>query len=468
MTAVTEQVATALDRARLLDDERAARLAAEQAQRRLDVLARASEVLSGSLDEPAVLDRLAGLLVPGYTDWLVVLLTDDDDRLEPCLSVHADPAQAAQAAALTTTEPLTLAGGSPAAQVFRSQQPLSTGNVRPYLQQTPGDVAGLAARLEVGAGMLVPMLAQGRSIGVLSLVNSPQRAPIPARDQALILDLAGRAGSALANARLFGQRSQMAQRLQASLLPDRLPDLAGLALAARYLAAEQAAEVGGDFYDAFALTPGAYALVIGDVAGRGVDAAGLTGLARASLRALPADLNPADSLARLNSLLLPRTGPERFVTAAYLRLQLHDDHDDHDDKRSGGRRGGVGLHAVLARAGHPPPLLLRADGTVQPVGVPGPLLGVFDSIDPDQTRLRLDPGDVLLLYTDGVIEAHGPDGLYGEQRLVALLARHAGHSAQEIVDTVHNDVLAYRTGGADDLAVLAVQVLPPTRNIEKP
>jgi PAS domain S-box-containing protein len=439
------QCATALDRARLHAAERAARAEAERGRERLALLARASDLLSASLDEAEVLDRLVQLIIPEWSDWLVVLLPDGRGRLVPRVSVHADPTWATLAG-IAGSAPLPVDGEVPASLVFRTGQQLYTDDVRPYLVApgTPPAVAALAERMGPSPGLLVPMVVRGRVIGVLSLVDTSGRVGTLGRDLDLFADLARRAGVALDNARLYGQRTRVAARLQESLLPERLPVVPGVEVAVRYATAEEAVDVGGDFYDLVALAGGDHFVVVGDVAGRGVDAAAVTGLARHTLRAFAQERSPALALARLNEILHGQDAGERFVTAVAGRLT----------------RTPVGLEARLARAGHTHPLLVRADGRVEIVLSEGALLGAFPDVLPEETRHELRAGDTLLLYTDGITESRHGDELFGEERLVTAAAGAAGAGAEVLVETVLAAVEAFRTAPAeDDTALLALHVL---------
>lgn len=453
LEAVAGQCAAALDRARRLDTERAARAAAETAQDRLALLARASAVVAAAADEDRLLSDLADLLAP-LCSWTSMLLPDERGRLVRRQVRAADPAQAELATELVGQVVWPLHPADPRAVALDTGRParLDITDLAPLLAFGDRRLAARLGRLPLAELLAVPLLARGQVLGVLGVWRTSDQPPFGAADVELLGDVAARAGTALDNLRVLAARTRVAAALQASLLPERLPSVPGVELAARYLPAEQAAEVGGDFYDAFPLGVDEYALVIGDVSGRGVDAAGLTGLARSTLHALPTDLGPAATLSRLNTLLLARTGPERFLTAAYLRLHLHPDR----------------IKVTVCSAGHPLPLLVRADATVTPVGKPGPLLGLLDTVTLSESSVRLAAGDNLLLYTDGVVEAHGADGLFGEDRLTGLLAGTAGQPAARLVDTVQQAVLAYRTGGPDDLALLALRVLPPTRPGQRP
>ena len=253
---------------------------------------------------------------------------------------------------------------------------------------------------------------------------------------------------AAAEAREAGERfASLARTLQESLLPPHLPDVPGLEVAARYLPAGTGVEVVGDFYDVFQTGESTWAVVIGDVCGNGVEAAKVTALARYTIRAAAiGDRAPAHVLRLLNQAVL-RQHPdsERFITATYLSLA----------QRHGAVRG------VLSCAGHPPALLRTADGRVAPVGVGGMILGAFEEVALTDTRFELRPGDVLVLYTDGVLEARpaGGEDLYGEERLVDLLAGLGGRSAAAVAEAVERDVVAFRGDRpGDDTAVLVVRV----------
>ncbi len=447
VTDQTERVEAERERARLHEAERAARAAAEQAQARLDLLARASDLLGRSLDEGDVLAQLARLVVPDLADWLVVLMPDGRGRLVPRLSVHAGAASAAmaEAEAVGGSAALPIASDVPAATVFRSGRPLHTGDVRPYLLApgTPASIGALHDVLGPSPGLLVPMVVRGRSVGVLSLVNTTGRADTLGADLELFADLARRAGVALDNARLFGQRTLIAARLQQSLLPERLPAVPGVEVAVRYATAEEAVDVGGDFYDLVAISPREHVVVVGDVSGRGVDAATVTGLARHTLRAVAHELSPARALARLGDVLHAQEAGERFVTAVVARLE---------------RTGPTALEVTLARGGHTYPVLVRASGDVSVLRSEGQLLGAFPGAVPQELVELLGPGDALVLYTDGITESRGHDELFGEERLAAVAAAHAAAGAEEMADAVLAAADAFRTGPAeDDVALLVLR-----------
>ncbi|MBT8224376.1 MAG: SpoIIE family protein phosphatase, partial [Dactylosporangium sp.] len=307
-------------------------------------------------------------------------------------------------------------------------------------------LARTRSRMPSGPAVAVPLVARGETVGVLTLVDAEGCRPLEAEDEQILADVGRRVGAALDNLRLLAIRTRVAARLQESLLPQRLPAVSQAELAVRYLTGDDGADVGGDFYDAFPLGADEYAFVIGDVSGRGADAAGLTGLARATLRALDASVGPAGALARLNELLIGRSDGERFLTAAYLRI---------------GPRTETGATATVCLAGHPRPVVVGPTGAIRWVGTPGTLLGVFDQPPLTDQTVRLSPGDTVLLYTDGVIEAKGPEGLFGEDRLAAVLAPLAGRSAEDVVTDIERAILEYRDSASDDTALLALRLLSP-------
>jgi sigma-B regulation protein RsbU (phosphoserine phosphatase) len=233
----------------------------------------------------------------------------------------------------------------------------------------------------------------------------------------------------------------LARTLQQTLIPPAPPSIPGLDVAAAYRPAGAGDEVGGDFYDVFQVSPGEWVVVIGDVCGKGVDAAVVTAVARYTLRAAAVHVSePAQALATLNGVLL-RHESDRFCTVAFLRL-----------RRSGGR-----WHVTIGVGGHPLPLLLRSGTAPVFAGTPGSLVGVLPDPSFTDAEVVLEPGDALLVYTDGVTEGRRGDEEYGEDRLRAAVVR-GGESAASLTDTLLGDVLDFQGGDArDDIAIVAVR-----------
>jgi serine phosphatase RsbU (regulator of sigma subunit) len=257
--------------------------------------------------------------------------------------------------------------------------------------------------------------------------------------------LAARTGLAVDNARLYAEREYVAETLRRSLLPPELPVIEGLEIAARYLPAAEGTQVGGDFYDVFEAAPERWIAVIGDVVGKGAEAAAMMGLARYTIRtAAMSEGRPSAILETLNQAVLQQTDDERFCTACCVRL-----------RPSGGQ-----ARATVSSGGHPLPLVLRADGSTEVVGSPGTIVGVFeDPVLVDQA-VDLGPGDTLVLYTDGVTDERADADDFGEARLHEALSELTGAAAQRIADGVVEAVAGFRTGQPkDDIAILAIKVV---------
>ena len=237
---------------------------------------------------------------------------------------------------------------------------------------------------------------------------------------------------------------ELARTLQATLIPPSPPHLPGLEVSASYRPAGDGEEVGGDFYDVFQIGPGDWVVALGDVCGKGVEAAVLTALVRHTLRALTVqEQAPSVVLAALNQVLL-KNGSDRFCTVVLVRL----------------RRDGRGWVATISAAGHPLPLHVGRDGQVREAGRSGSLVGALPQVRTSDTELRLEPCDVLTMYTDGVTEGRRGPEFFGEQRLRDAVVRH--HTAPRPAEDIVADVLEFQHGTArDDIAVVVVRVPAP-------
>ncbi|HLI40519.1 MAG TPA: PP2C family protein-serine/threonine phosphatase, partial [Streptosporangiaceae bacterium] len=243
--------------------------------------------------------------------------------------------------------------------------------------------------------------------------------------------------------RMFRHRSSVAEALVGSLLPARMPDVGWLDLSAAYLPASEGLEVSGDFYDVFPIS-GGWAVTIGDVCGKGQEAAAMTAAARHAIRVLAHwNPDPADVLAKVNEVMLAGDYEDRFVTAklAYLHRS----------------RGGVLV--TLASAGHPGPALVRPDGRVDLLSGGGLPLGLFPEAEPGGETIELAEGDLLCFYSDGVTDARNADLVYFEDRLADELASLAGRSAAETARTVQGLVTSFSSGELrDDMTILVAKV----------
>ncbi len=263
----------------------------------------------------------------------------------------------------------------------------------------------------------------------------------------LELRLAGRRTIAREE-RLRHEAEELAEALQASLLPPLLPELPGMEIATRYLAGQQGLKVGGDFFDVFRLASNDWGIVLGDACGKGARPASLAALVRWTVRASSVRLfKPSEILREVNAALLANNEAGldgHFCSAVFARLELDT----------------CGAWLTLATAGHPLPVLVRRNDTVEFRGRTGLPLGMFDAIEPVDERVGLGPGDALVLYTDGITEARDEAGrTFGEQRLAAALQEVTGASAEAIADGIVES--ARRFSGerfTDDVAVVVVRV----------
>ncbi len=290
-----------------------------------------------------------------------------------------------------------------------------------------------------------PMMARdGSDFGRIEV--SGKAGGFNAADELALEDLARHAALALENVRLEERERHIARTLQASLLPPRLPTIEGLEAAARHLAGGEGTLVGGDVYDLFPVLD-EWTFFVGDVCGKGAEAAALTAMVRYTLRAEAIHrARPRDVLGRVNEAILRQFDDGRFCTVLHGRVRIE--------------AGEARLR--LASAGHPPPLILRAEGTIESVEVGGPLLGVVPEVTHRDVHVTLAPGDALVCFTDGVTEGRGPQGMFGDRALVPTLEACAGLDAETIAERVTRAALDFQGGQTqDDLALLVLRV-PPT------
>jgi PAS domain S-box-containing protein len=421
--------------------ETLAREEAERAQERSAFLARASPLLDASLDLRATLDALARLSVPMLGDVCLVDVIESGEVRRAAYAA-ADPVLERLLRDLPVT--YAMAEGDPVGRVLRSRR---AEIIHGEAASVFGGWAGALGERAPRNAMLVPLRARGRAIGVLAIGSADPARLYDDEDLGLAEDLAGRAGLALDNARLFERQAGVARVLQESLLPDHLPTAEGLELGAAYRPAGDGTEVGGDFYDAFRGADGSLTLAIGDVSGKGAKAAALTGLTRHTLRtAAQYEHGPTDILGALNRALVA----QRSVRGKYCTVALC---------RFGTPAEDGTVRMDVASAGHPLPLVLRRDGRVEPIGEAGTLLGYV--VDPTlhESPATLERGDAVVLYTDGITEAKTRTGLLGDDRLASLLRACAGLGAQAIAErleraTVHSQDAPPR----DDVAIAVARV----------
>ncbi|MFF9869009.1 SpoIIE family protein phosphatase [Streptomyces sp. NPDC013953] len=446
-----DRIALAVESARLGELERLRRGS-------LSFLVEASDLLAGTLDRDQTLALMAQMTVPTLATWCAVY-TIADQSSDPYLSyvLHEDEDRIDGLKALLSKIPPPEPVPSPGARVWTApsdaahQAALRTSMRELGYGSSPlssGIGTTLATAGAVGGETVVlPLVARNRVIGMLTL-GKPSDDHFRQEILELAEDLSRRAALALDNARLYSERTAISQSLQRSLLPPGLPQVPGVEVDVIYRAAGEGNEVGGDFYDLFPIRDNAYGFAIGDVCGTGPEAAAVTGLARHALRLLAREgFGGPAVLERLNAAILDEGARSRFLTLLYGELWPQED--------------GSALLKVVC-AGHPLPLRLRQDGTVEPAAEPQPLLGVMDDLELYEETVTLDPGDVLLCVTDGVTERREGSRMLGDDGLTDVLTTCTGLTAGAVTARVMRAVERFAAEPpSDDMAILAMRVPEP-------
>jgi PAS domain S-box-containing protein len=415
----------------------------KRAELRTRLLAEASAILASSLDYEQTLRNVAQLAVPDFADWCGLDLVGERGERVAVAVAHVDPEKLVLAERMRAFEAEELDPNQGLGRVFRTGLPALYPEISDemlVLGAQSDEHLSLLREVGMSSVMIVPLRIGGRTIGAMSLVNAESRRRFDSEALAVAQQIADRAATAVENSRLYTSRSQIAATLQRSLLPEALPEIEGWELAALYRAAGEGMEVGGDFYDAFAVESG-WLVLIGDVTGKGVAAAAMTALVRHSARILAEDTaQPARILRRLDATL--RNQPQLSLCSV-LCLRL------------------CGNRVTLASAGHPLALLIADAGTVRAVGEPGPLLGAFDDADWLETTIDLGEAETILVYTDGVTDTVGESGRFGDDRLRRLAAECAGAPADELLACLDRRLSDFQVGAqADDTAALALRRTP--------
>jgi serine phosphatase RsbU (regulator of sigma subunit)/anti-sigma regulatory factor (Ser/Thr protein kinase) len=421
---VADRQAPSLERARLMELERARR-------GWLGFLAEASSLLAGTLDQQMTMALVAQLVVPRLATWCALFTVRDTGLALPAYAWHADETMVADLS--------TMLGMLPSAP-----PPAEPGPWEGFAPAPGEDMPPTAHRVTGDVAHVFPMLARGRSIGML-VVGGPKGARFNRDMLELTEDLAGRAGLAIDNARLYEEQADMSRTLQRSLLPPDVPVIPGLDLAVVYEPAGESSEVGGDFYDVFSVAS-CWRFAIGDVCGTGPEAASVTGLARQTLRILGREnYSIPEVLERLNALILEEGPRARFLTLLHGEVETLED---------GSAR------VTYAVAGHPPPLFLSQAGTVEGDDESDLMLGVFPEAAYEMRTLTLKPGDLVLGFTDGVTERRSGDRLLGDDRgLERILAGCAGLGAGAVAARISRAVRAFSAEPShDDMALIVLRI----------
>jgi len=423
-------------------------------QRQLTFLANAGLVLDSSLDYNETLQGIAALTVPELAQLTVIDLLEDAGSIHTAVACSPVPQHARAVEAMRRMHPIDLGGTHPVAGVLRSGAPVLLPSMSPDFQReiaTGTEHFELMRRLRYHSAIVVPLVARQHVLGTLSLLRMEGALPYDEDDLVLAGDLARRAALAVDNARLFESSQHLARTLQESLLPHALPEIPGVRMAGRYRAAAQGQHVGGDFYDAFPTGDNRWGIVIGDVCGKGAQAAALTALARYTIRAL-ADRDPATVLRLLNEAVIRDQGfvRERFLTALMVVAG------------AGAGADAGRLELELVAAGHPAPLVLRSDAAAGPkvekIAVSGPLIGVSPDVAYVASRTVLSPGDAIMLYTDGLTDARAPARILSEADLAEMLLEADGMDAGHLAEFIERKATCGEDP-RDDIAILVIELV---------
>jgi len=434
---VAASVALALDNARLFEAEHAARMRAEVAEQRLAeelertrVLVRASDELMTASDPRELLERLGRVVLDatGMSRVFINLIDMREQVLTPMVAtggLAAPLGDRIPLANLSETARRAIAGG----------MPLILDYERPELP--PQDKA-IAESNHARLVLFVPLVYRGEVIGHISLDEPGARYDFTVEQMQVVRSIAAQAAVVLQNARVLEREHGIAEAFQRAILtpPEHI---SSLEISYLYQPASASANVGGDFYDVYGLDGGVVAIVIGDVAGKGVQAARLTVMIREGIRAYASeDPDPASVLGRLNSLMYRFTQSDMFATGVFCVL----------DSATGALR--------FCNAAHPAPVVLAEDG-VRTLEAQSGLLGAFPDARFIAAEDILQPGEVLCLFTDGATEAQGESGLLGEDGVRGALDRLRGTPVEDLPQALLERVMAYSCGNLrDDIAIVCV------------
>jgi PAS domain S-box-containing protein len=426
----------------------------ERLQReRLEFVGRINDALASALTRQEIMVSVTQASVPRLGDWCSMYVLPDPLVNVPEVEVaHVDPSMVTYARELQERFPYDPGAATGIAHVIRAGEPEFYPDISEAVmaeldadEEAKEIVRGLALR----SAIAVPLIKHGRVLGAMQFVMSASSRRYTEDDLALAQAVASRIAASLENVRLAQHQRVIASTLQASLLPTELPHIPGVEIAVRYWAAGEGTDVGGDFYDAFAVDDGRWAVVIGDVCGTGPAAAAVTGLARHTIAAHASiGAAPEDVLRHLNDVMvLRRTGS--FCTVAYSVLQPT----------------ASGCTLTLACGGHPLPLIVKANGSVDTIGRPGTLIGMLDTIKVNPVTVDLAPGDSVIFYTDGVTDVPPPHMVEPDD-LRAMVGRAAAGaaSADALATGLERELSAILPilERSDDIAMLVLRVAEPS------
>ncbi|HEX6930682.1 MAG TPA: SpoIIE family protein phosphatase [Streptosporangiaceae bacterium] len=416
--------------------------AVEAITQRMDLVTAVTRLLleNENFSESMTLQRCARLLASELASWVIV---DLDRRGQLRRQFVIGPEGPGLAGVKDSAAALNPMPGSLPHSVQESGQAVLIAHAEDaeLLGPGPGDVP-LLMLLGSTSVLSVPITDGEHRYGVLTLARQAEQRHFEIADLGLVEELGEQLALAIRVNHTVRRRTEIADALQASLLPRRLPEIAGVDLAAVYVAATEGAEIGADFYDAYR-TPAGWGLSVGDVCGKGEEAAAVTAAARHAIRVLAHDAaDPAAVLARANEILLAEELSGGFVTASIAHLEW--------------RKGA--LHVALGSAGHPSAAVIRADGRVQLPGGGGLPLGLLEDFEAGTHEVTLSKGDILFLYTDGLTQARGRDRTYFQARLSDELAGLAGSHPDQFEAGMRRALLQFTAGDLiDDITMMVLR-----------
>jgi PAS domain S-box-containing protein len=449
---ITDRRQAELERSAARDAEDLAQEAVRAAQRRIEMMARVSVLVDTPLDLDATLQQIADLAITEMADWCVVDVRGDG-LIHHAAVAHRDPSMVAIVKRMQERYPSD-PDHPQVAELMRTLKPQFVREIPPDLVLTSARDAEhlqLLQSLHLTSYLAVPLIAFGKGNGVMVLASSNGR-QLDEEDVALAMEFGVRAGSAVAKARMHSKLQATARVLQRSLMPAELPQIPGIELSAHYRSGTTGVDIGGDYYDVFPTTGGRWWVVLGDVCGKGPEAAALAGAVRYSLRAITMEItDPATALTRLNEVLMAEDWTPRFTTLV-LATFVPPEQD-----AATGPDDVPPLALRLVSGGHPPAIVRRADGEVEVLDTPGTLIGVLPSLELTTVDVELHRGETMLMYTDGATEARLATGEeMGQSRLTLLLAQEGATSTDLAARIAHDLVRQTGAGLRDDLALLTL------------
>ena len=436
--AVAVQNASLHEETKRLGGERTRALEAErETSKRLRALYDISRSFTESLSLDATLEAVARTIVESLgVDAAALRMPDERGTTLVPVAVHVREERLTEALRTILSLPQPISPVRPS--VFRSGEAF-------VLDADSAAALGPAHEplipfLEKGSSVaVIPLSTQVEILGTLTLLSLDSDRPIAGETLEAAISIAGQAALALDNARLYQQQKRFADTMQRSLLPRTRPQLEKLEIGDVYDSSARV-DVGGDVYDFLELADERLAVVLGDVTGHGIDATADMAMAKFVFRSLAREHpEPGDFLSAANEIVLEEIGSGKFITLLYLTVDGH--------------KGEL----ACASAGHPPPRLLRAGGMPEPLAVGGLALGIDGGQHYEEARVQLEPGDAIVLFTDGLLEARRDGELYGERRLDAALAANAHLPAQELADTLLADCKAFGGELGDDCAIVVLK-----------